>query len=95
MNRYRIELEELSAFVDRLEAFEQRAESIAADVDQQIAQLHEGWFGSAAEQHQARHNEWMAAAEEMREAVAELRAAAKTAHRNYTEVIAINTAMWP
>jgi WXG100 family type VII secretion target len=95
MSRYRVELEELLAFVDRLQAFEQRAETVAADVDKQIADLHGSWFGNAAEAHQSHHDEWMAAAAQMREALGDLREAASKAHRNYTEVIEINTAMWP
>jgi uncharacterized protein YukE len=46
--RYRVELEELLAFVDRLQSFEQRAEAIAARVDGQIAILHDTWAGDAA-----------------------------------------------
>ena len=46
--RYRVDLEELLAFVDRLQSFEQRAEAIAARVDGQIASLHDTWAGNAA-----------------------------------------------
>ena len=60
--RYRVELEELLAFVDRLQAFERRAEAIAARVDGQIAELHNTWSGDGASAHRARHDDWMAAA---------------------------------
>lgn len=91
--RYRIELEELLAFVDRLQAFEQHAETIAARVDAQIADLHNTWSGDAAAAHRARHDEWMAAATQMREALTQLRTAAHHAHRNYTEAARLNLNM--
>ncbi|HKP39630.1 WXG100 family type VII secretion target [Mycobacterium sp.] len=91
--RYRVELEELLAFVDRLQSFEQRAEAIAARVDGQIAGLHEMWAGSAATAHRAQHDEWMSGAAQMREAVAELRAAAHNAHQHYTDAARLNVEM--
>ena len=91
--RYRVELEELLAFVDRLQALEQHAEAVATRVDSQIADLHTTWSGSGAAAHRARQDEWMAAAAHMREALAELRAAAHHAHRNYTEAAQLNLDM--
>lgn len=91
--RYRVELEELLAFVDRLRAFEQRAEAIASHVDSQVADLHTTWSGEGAAAHRARHNEWMAATTQMREALAQLRAAAHHAHHNYTDAAQLNLDM--
>jgi WXG100 family type VII secretion target len=91
--RYRVELEELLAFVDRLQSFEQRVEAIAARVDGQIVTLHDGWAGNAAAAHRAQHDEWMAGAAQMREAVAELRAAAHNAHQHYTDAAQLNVEM--
>jgi WXG100 family type VII secretion target len=90
---YRVELEELLAFVDKLRAFEQRAEAIAARVDSQIADLHTSWSGEAAAAHRANHDEWTAAAAQMRESLTQLREAAHTAHRNYTEAVQLNLEM--
>lgn len=91
--RYRVELEELLAFVDRLQSFERRAEEIATRVDTQVADLHQSWSGDAASAHRARHDEWSAGAAQMREALAQLRAAADNAHRNYTEAAQLNVGM--
>lgn len=91
--RYRVELEELLAFVDKLQSFDERAEAIAAHVDDQIAALHDTWSGEAAAAHQAQHDEWTAAATQMGEALAELREAADNAHRNYSEAAKLNTEM--
>ena len=91
--RYRVELDELLAFADKLQAFEGRAEVIATQIDQRIAGLHETWSGIAATAHRAQHDEWVAGATQMREAVAELRAAAHNAHRNYTDAAQLNVDM--
>ena len=91
--RYRVELEELLAFIDRLQTFERRAETMATRVDAQVAGLHDTWSGAAAEAHRARHQEWMAGATQMREALAQLKTAADTAHRNYTDAARLNLDM--
>lgn len=91
--RYRVELDELMSFVDRLQSFQQRAESLAARIDGQVEALHATWSGEAAEEHRARHTEWMTASTEMREALAQLRAAAHNAHQNYTSAGQLNVAM--
>lgn len=91
--RYRVELEELLAFVDELEAFERRAEAIAVRIDAQVAGLHDTWSGEAAAAHRAQHDDWMAGATQMRESLAKLRSAADNAHRNYTDVGKLNVDM--
>jgi WXG100 family type VII secretion target len=90
---YRVELEELLAFVDKLQAFEAKAEAIASRVDGQIAALHTTWAGTAADAHRISHDEWMVAATQMREALADLKTAAHTAHRNYTDAVKTNLEM--
>jgi hypothetical protein len=47
----------------------------------------------AAAAHRAQHDEWMAGAAQMREALAQLRAAAHNAHRHYTDAARLNMAM--
>jgi WXG100 family type VII secretion target len=93
VTRYRVELEELLAFVEKLSVFEQQAEAIAARVDGQIADLHTTWSGEAAAAHRANHDEWTAAAAQMRQALGQLRETAHTAHRNYTEAVKVNLEM--
>ena len=91
--RYRVELNELERFVQKLETFGRRAEAVTTRIDGQIAQLHTSWSGDAADAHRAQHDTWMAAATEMREALTGLRDAAHNAHRNYTEAATMNVAM--
>jgi WXG100 family type VII secretion target len=93
--RYTVNLDALLAFADRLAKFNVRVEEIATAVDQHIAELHTTWIGEGATAHLDYHEKWMAAAKEMREGLDDLRTNAHVAQRNYTEVIATNTAMWP
>lgn len=91
--RYRVELDDLLAFVDKLEAFQRRAEAITANVDGRVTELHTTWSGEGADAHRARHDEWMSAAAEMREAAAQLRTAAANAHHHYTDAAKTNLEM--
>jgi WXG100 family type VII secretion target len=93
--RYTVELEALLALVDRLGEFNVRAEQIATAVDRYIAELHTTWRGDGANAHENYHTMWMSAMDRMREGLDDLRNAARAAHRNYTEVARLNTAMWP
>lgn len=95
MNRYVVDLDELMAFAERLGRFNRRAEEIAQTVDQEIAQLHNTWAGIGAEAEKHYHETWMRLAGEMRASAELLRMTAKDAHRNYTDVAALNSSMWP
>jgi ESAT-6 family protein len=93
--RYTVDLDALLAFANRLTKFNVRAEEIATAVDQYIAELHTTWLGDGAAAEGQYHEKWMATSKQMRDGLDELRNNAEVAHRNYTQVIAINTTMWP
>jgi WXG100 family type VII secretion target len=93
--RYTADLDALFAFADRLAKFNQRAEEIGIAVDQYIAELHTTWLGDGANADQEYHQTWMTVAKQMREGLDELQKNAQVAHRNYSEVARLNTAMWP
>jgi uncharacterized protein YukE len=95
MNRYSIDIDELIAFADRLKRFNQRAEEIAAAVDQEISKLHTTWEGVGAESERDYHQDWLRRAREMRETAEFLHHAASVARRNYTGVGQLNRGMWP
>jgi WXG100 family type VII secretion target len=95
VNRYSIDLDELLAFVGRLEKFNDRAEDIASTVDREVAQLHSAWSGLGADAEKQYHQTWTRLATEMREAANRLHHYAQDAHRNYTDVAVLNSSMWP
>jgi uncharacterized protein YukE len=91
--RYRVELEELLGFVENLKLSNSAPRpSPLASMDKSPT-LHARWSGEAAAAHRARHDEWITAAAQMREALSQLREAAHTAHRNYSEAVQLNIAM--
>jgi len=94
MARYRVDLDQLLTFIEKLKAFDTRADEIASAVDVLVAQLHGTWLGESAEAHAARHAEWVAESAAMREAVMQLHDTATRAHGNYSAAIEANTAMW-
>ena len=95
MNRYSIDIDELIAFAERLKRFNQRAEEIAAAVDEEIVKLHLTWEGLGADSEHEYHQEWMRRAREMRETAQFLHHSASVAGRNYTGVGQFNRSMWP
>ena len=92
--RFIVDLEQLDSVVSRMAAFEKTIEKHIADVDARVQRIHGVWSGDAAAAHLAAHHEWMAGAHEMRTALAEMKAAAATAHSNYSAAIAANQQMW-
>ncbi|MGH3718479.1 MAG: WXG100 family type VII secretion target [Pseudonocardiaceae bacterium] len=89
-----VDLEQLDGVVSRLAAFEQTLERRIADVDARVQGVHGVWSGDAAAAQLAAHREWLAGAGRMRTALAEITAAATTAHANYSAAVAANKRMW-
>lgn len=84
----------LADAVHRMSAFARRAEDMLAEIDSLVGDLHSTWTGSGAAAHAEAHRHWARGEAMMREALAQLRAAGETAHRNYTGAMATNVAMW-
>lgn len=93
-SQFVVDLEQLDSVVSRLASFEQELERHIADVDARVQRVHGVWSGDAAAANLAAHREWMAGAQGMRTALAEIKAAAATAHSNYSAAVAANTQMW-
>lgn len=91
---FTVDLDHLDRIVTRLSNLEKSIEQHLADLDKRIQQIHTVWSGDAAASQLAAHREWMTGAAEMRVGLAALRAAALTAHENYSAAVAANTKMW-
>jgi WXG100 family type VII secretion target len=94
VSAYRADLAALSELVARLESFDGRAESLAADLDSQVRRLQGEWSGRSAEAHLAAHREWLAGARQMRAAAGGLRSAVRVARANYAAAMSANVRMW-
>ena len=85
---------ELDSVIVDLEECEDELELLLTDLEKQTAALHDTWQGEAAEAHREAHDEWSAGMRAMRQAMVELRTAARSAHGNYTSAAETNVSMW-
>ena len=64
------------------------------EVAARVAELHLSWGGAAALAQEGAQAEWEAGFRQMREALAAMRAAGRTAHGNYLDAATTNLRMW-
>lgn len=86
--------EALADAVHQMIEFVRHTESVVAEIDSLVTNLHQTWSGEAAAAHAEAHRRWSRGEATMREALNVLTAAGNTAHHNYTNVMATNTSMW-
>ena len=94
MSGYGVDTDALAGVVTDVAASGRALEGLAADVEQQVRDLHDAWTGRAADAHAAAHHEWAQGLAEMRTALAGLRRAAGAAHDHYAGAAAANEALW-
>lgn len=87
---YSVDLEHLDAVTARIGGLHGFITESLAGLDSRIAAAHQEWTGAAADKHTEAHREWAAAAQEAAEAIAAMRAAARTAHTAYGDTVAAN-----
>lgn len=92
--KYAIDPDELDEIITDLEECETALELLTVDLAKQMKALQETWEGLAARAQEEAHEEWTAGMVAMRTALADLRAAARLAHGNYTGAAQANLTMW-
>ncbi len=91
---FRVDPQALADSVQRMTEFQHYAESMLAEIDSLVANLHATWTGEGAVAHAEAHRRWARGESMMREALAQLQAAGAAAHLNYTGAMSTNLAMW-
>ncbi len=91
---FRVDPDTLADAVQRMAEFGRHAESLVAQIDSVVTQLHAEWSGEGAAAHAEAHRRWARGEATMREALIRLQGAGATAHANYTGATATNSAMW-
>ena len=91
---FRVDPRALADAVQRMAEFQRYAENTLTEIDSLVSNLHSTWTGRGAVAHAEAHRHWARGEAMMREALAQLRTAAATAHRNYTGAMSTNLAMW-
>jgi WXG100 family type VII secretion target len=84
----------LADALQRMGDYVQHTESVVAEIDLLVRHLHQTWSGQTAAAHAEAHHHWSHGEETMRAALNQLKTAGGTAHRNYTQAMATNSAMW-
>lgn len=93
-DRFSIDPDELDEVILDLQKCEQELQELADDLDRHMQTLQEQWEGLAADAQAEAHAEWTQGMLAMRSALGDLRAAARTAHGNYTTAARTNREMW-
>ncbi len=91
---FSVDPDALADAVARMSEFVRHTESLVTEIDTLVTHLHGTWTGQAAAAHAEAHRHWSRGEAMMREALAQLKTAGTTAHRNYTGAMTTNTAMW-
>ena len=91
---FEVDADELLHVVDRMAACEAGMRDLAADLERRIDALHLTWQGEAAAAHVLAQATWDRGFADMRDALRQMRAAAHTAHGNYTAAADTNLRMW-
>jgi len=92
--RFLVDSDELDSVIADLERCERNLEAMADRLERHVRDLHSVWEGMAAEAQKEAQQEWEQGMRDMREALAALRGAARTAHGNYTSAAKANVQMW-
>ena len=91
---FRVDPQALADAVQRMTEFQRYAENVVTEIESLVSDLRCAWTGRGAAAHAEAHRHWARGEAMMREALAQLRAAGATAHRNYTGAMSTNLAMW-
>lgn len=91
---FSIDVDELDAVIADIQSTESALQSLTDDLEAQMKALQSVWTGLAADAQAAAQAEWDSGMAQMRQAMAELRAAARTAHGNYQGAAETNATMW-
>jgi WXG100 family type VII secretion target len=91
---FSVDPEALADALQLMNEFARHTESVVAEIDSLVTNLHETWSGQAATAHAEAHRHWSNGEAMMREALTQLKAAGSAAHHNYTHAMQTNQTMW-
>jgi WXG100 family type VII secretion target len=91
---FSVDPDTLADATQRMGDFVRHIESVVAEIDSLVTHLHGSWSGQAATAHAEAHRRWAHGEATMRQALILLKAVGGTAHHNYTQAMATNSAMW-
>lgn len=91
---FAVDLDDLARVVGEMAACHSQLHDVADALTSRVRALHGSWAGEAAAAHEVAQRAWDAGFAEMREALADMRTAARAAHDHYTGAASTNVEMW-
>jgi WXG100 family type VII secretion target len=91
---YGVDLDDLLGTIDDLAACGSELGALLDEVARRVDALHVSWSGRAAHAQSAAQDDWEAGCRAMHDGLAAMRAAATTAHGNYSDAAGANVRMW-
>jgi len=91
---FRVDLDLLDETVTEMSRCGESLGDLLDEVSRRVAALQVTWCGSAAVAQDGAQAEWEAGCREMRDALAAMRAAGRSAHGHYGDAAATNLRMW-
>ncbi len=91
---FEVDIDALLHVVDRMATCQAALHDLATDIERRMAGLHLTWQGEAADAHVVAQQTWDHGFRDMRAALQQMRAAAYTAHDNYTSAADTNLRLW-
>jgi WXG100 family type VII secretion target len=88
-----VDLNHLDNVTARIAGLQGFVEDTFTGVTQRVDALHRTWTGAAATAHAEAHRDWTEGAEDVRDGIAAMRAAASAAHTAYRDGIHTNLTM--
>lgn len=89
-----VEFARLQAAIDHMAQYQQDVAACLQDVDQTMKRLRATWHGDASESQADAQARWDEGADQMNNALDQLRKIAQQAHANYNDAVKQNKAMW-
>ncbi len=91
---FAVDVDRLDDAVHDLTLGERELDQLTTELETTMRRLRPAWHGRASLAQEAAHEEWERGLAAMREALADLRRAAGTAHHNYDAAVRANLGMW-
>jgi WXG100 family type VII secretion target len=88
--RYQVDLDHLENTTARIGGLNDFLRESLREIDERMAVMQQSWNGQAADKQAEAHREWAAAAQEVREGIEAMQAAARTAHTAYSDAATAN-----
>ncbi|WP_054813372.1 WXG100 family type VII secretion target [Nocardia arizonensis] len=88
--RYQVDLDHLDDVTTRIGGLNDFLRESLREIDERMAAMQKSWNGNAADKQAEAHREWATAAQEVREGIEAMQAAARTAHTAYNDAVTEN-----